>query len=123
MKEHVKIRRQGKFYTAYEKDAYVLHATSGYKISKGRVGFPVNVLGKVQNTLEDKKISYVIIEKDEEVEKKDYKKANQYQKYLERGIKSCEDKKREEDLIEKIKSLPSYKIQKIMEYINEVIYE
>ena len=51
MREHVKIRRQGKFYTAYEDDAYVLHAIADYKISKGRVGFPVNSLGKIQNML------------------------------------------------------------------------
>ena len=123
MKEHVKIRRQGKFYTAYENDAYVLHATSGYKISKGRVGFPVNVLGKVQNSLEDKKISYVIIQKDKEVEKKDFKNKNKYQTYLELGKKSCEQKRREEELIDAIKALPNEKIRKIMKFINEVIYE
>ena len=123
MKEHVKIRRQGKFYTAYENDAYVLHAVADYKISKGRVGFPVNVLGKIQNILEDKKINYVIIEKDKEVEKKDFKKKNQYQKYLEIGIESCKAKKIEEDLIEKINNLPAEKVQQIMEFVNQVIYE
>ena len=123
MKEHVKIRRQGKFYTTYEDDAYVLHAISGYRISKGRVGFPVNSLGKVQNNLEDKKISYVIIEKDREVEKEDFKAKNNYQKYLELGKKSCEQKAREEELIDAIKALPNEKIRKIMKFINEVIYE
>ena len=123
MKEHVKIRRQGKFYTAYEDDAYVLHAISGYRISKGRVGFPVNSLGKIQNNLEDKKISYVIIEKDKEVEKEDFKAKNNYQKYLELGKKSCEQKRREEELIDAIKALPNDKIRRIMKFINEVIYE
>ena len=47
MKDYVTLRKTGKFYSAYEEDAYVMHAIMGYKISNGRVGFPCEVLGKV----------------------------------------------------------------------------
>ena len=51
MKDYVTLRKTGKFYSAYEEDAYVMHAIMSYKISNGRVGFPCEVLGKVVNEL------------------------------------------------------------------------
>ena len=47
IKEHVKLRKQGKFYSAYEDDAYVIHSIMGYKVSNGKIGFPINALGRL----------------------------------------------------------------------------
>ena len=86
----LKIRKHGKFYGSYDNDALVLHAITGYKVSNGRVGFPENVLGKVVNELDNHKINYVVIEKDNEVDKKKYPKDN-YDKYLKIGIKNNQE--------------------------------
>ena len=56
MNKIVNLRRVGKFYQAYEDDAYVIHAIMGYNVSNGRIGFPINSLGKVQNKLEECKV-------------------------------------------------------------------
>ena len=81
MMEHIKIRKQGKFYCAYLDDAYVLHSIFSYKITNGKVGFPMEVLSKVTNTLDKYKVDYVVIEKDKEV-LKNYFSKNNYNKYL-----------------------------------------
>ena len=55
-------KNKGKFFNAYEMDAYILNLLFDYKvIDKRKSGFPENVLKKVINTLEEKKISYQII--------------------------------------------------------------
>jgi len=122
LKKHIKIRKQGKFYTAYEDDAYVLHAVFNYKVSNGRAGFPINVLGKVTNTLDEYKIDYVVIENDKEVIKKQFP-INSYNKYLKKGKEHNARIKDEEELIEKIKNLSEEKTLKIIKYIEEVICE
>lgn len=122
MVKKVRIRKQGKFYNAYEDDAYVIHAALGYKVSNGRVGFPITAIGRVQNELEERKINYVVIEKDVEVEKKDFSN-NTYNKYFKIGIESVDKIKNYENLILKIKELPPEKIDKILDFIERVISE
>lgn len=122
MKKHIKLRKQGKFYSAFEEDAFVIHSILGYKIVNGRIGFPENSLGKVTNELNNYKVDYVVIVKDEEVEKKHFPN-NNYNKYLKDGINRHQKNLDEEQIISKIKSLPSEKIEKIYKYIEEVINE
>lgn len=118
----VTLHKTGKFYSAYENDAYVLHALLNYKLCSGRVGFPCEVLGKVVSILEDNKISYIVKEKEKEVNKKIFPKSY-YNKYLAEGKRSDEISKKERDLIEKIQGLSKEKIDKIMEYIEKIAYE
>ena len=122
MKKHVSLRKQGKFYCSFEDDAYVIHSIFGYKISNGRVGFPIESLGKVTNTLDNYKVDYVVIEKDKEVLKNSFPK-NNYNKYLLDGKKSYDTIKHEEELIDIVKNLPEEKVLKIINYIKEVINE
>ena len=123
MNKIVNLRRVGKFYQAYEDDAYVIHAIMGYNVSNGRIGFPINSLGKVQNKLEEYKVNYQVIDKDNITDSKDFKNNNKYEKCLIEGKKSFEKIKYDLDLLERIKNLPDEKVEKIINFINEVINE
>lgn len=122
MSDFVKLRRQGKFYNAYEEDAYVMHIIMGYKVSNGRVGFPVSVIGKIENMLTEKQVNYLVIDKDKEVSKGKFSK-NNYKKYLELGKKKYIVHKREDELVEKIRNLNEKQVFKIIKYIEEVCDE
>lgn len=67
MNNKVSMRRRGKFYSAYDADAYVLYGLMRYKMIKNMVGFPVEALGKVQEALEENRVDYVVIDNDKEV--------------------------------------------------------
>ena len=121
MKRIVNLRRVGKFYQAYEDDAYVIHAIMGYNVSNGRIGFPINSLGKVQNKLEECKVSYKIIDKDNVTDSNDFKDNNMYDKFLDDGIISMDKKRCNDSLIDIVKNLPDEKVDRIINFINEVI--
>ena len=80
MKRFLTIRKSSLFYDTYDDDAQILSYLLGYKIIKGRVGFPENAIHKVINALEENKINYKIIGEQEEV--KDFKNLNQYSRIL-----------------------------------------
>lgn len=119
VKDIVKLRKQGKFYAAFEEDALVLSEITGYRVVNGRLGFPVNSLGKVSGLLNDYKVNYLIIEKDKEIDKMIFPK-NNYNKYLKLGKKSYDDKRRKLDIIDKIKSLNKEQLEKVINYIEEL---
>lgn len=83
----------GKFYHCYGKDAYIVSYFFDYKLSliENTVytcGFPNQSLKKVLSRLENKKISYVIIDRRnnyELQEKEDFKNLNTYDKYFEKA--------------------------------------
>ena len=114
MKKVVRLRLVGKFYQTYEDDAYVIHAIMGYKVSNGKIGFPTSSIGKVQNKLEEYKISYQIKDKDCITDSNDFKNNNKYDKYLSAGIKSMNKQRSDDELLEKIKNLSDDKVDKIM---------
>ena len=123
MKKCVNLRIIGKFYQAYEDDAYVIHALMDYKVSNGKVGFPISSIGKVQNKLDECKINYKIIDKDSIVSENDFRNFNKYDKYLKDGIKSMNKKINDDKLLDTILNLPDDKVDKIIKYIQEVINE
>ena len=123
MKKVVRIRKVGKFYQAYEDDAYVIHAIMGYNVSNGKIGFPITSIGKVQNKLEECKINYQIMDRDNITDSNDFKNNNKYDKYYKEGIKSMDQKRSNDELLEKIKNLPDDKANRIINFINEVIDE
>lgn len=108
MGSSVVIRRSGGFYYSFDDDAIIISYLTGYKISGDRCGFPLNSLSKVTNLLEDNSINYVVKEKMEEVDKKDFKKNNKYSKILDKGKK---------------KFSIDYRINTIMEKLNELSYD
>ena len=108
MGSSVVIRRSGGFYYVFDDDAMIISYLTGYKISGDRCGFPLNSLSKVTNLLEDNSINYLVKEKMEEVDRREFKKNNKYGKILDKGKK---------------KFSIDYRINSIMEKLNELSYD
>ena len=108
MGSSVVIRRSGGFYYVFDDDAMIISYLTGYKVSGDRCGFPLNSLSKVTNLLEDNSINYIVREKMEEVDKREFKKNNKYNKMLDKGKK---------------KFSIDYRINSIMEKLNELSYD
>ena len=84
-------KNKGKFCTVYGDDANIISSLFGYKIlNNNKVGFPESVLNKIINTLEDKKISYMVIYIDKDPLVKDFKKLNNYEVYKNKAIKKLD---------------------------------
>lgn len=58
MRSNIVIRKNGGFYYVFDDDAIIISYLTGYKISSGRCGFPLNSLSKVTNLLEENMINY-----------------------------------------------------------------
>ena len=108
MGSSVVIRRSGGFYYVFDDDAMIISYLTGYKVSGDRCGFPLNSLSKVTNLLEDNSINYLVKEKMEEVDRRESKKNNKYNKMLDKGKK---------------KFSIDYRINSIMEKLNELSYD
>ena len=65
-KEYILMIKSGNFYEIIGKDALIMNDIFGYKISKIsntlKCGFPINSLDKVEKTLENHHINFVVIE-------------------------------------------------------------
>lgn len=68
-KEYVIFIKIGNFYETYDNDAYIISKIMNYKVknisNNIRVGFPITSLNKVLDELNNNKINYIVIEKDE----------------------------------------------------------
>ena len=58
MNNTVVLRKSGGFYICFDNDAIIIAYLCNYKISNGRVGFPINTINKVTNLLIDNNINY-----------------------------------------------------------------
>ncbi len=123
MKSSVVIRRNGGFYYAFDNDALVISYLTGYKVSSGRCGFPLNSLNKVTNLLEESKVNYVVKENMKEVESKNYKKNNKYSKVLDKGKKKYDIDYRINKLQENLHNLSYDKLCKLLDIIEDYIDE
>ena len=123
MKSSVVIRRNGGFYYAFDNDALVISYLTGYKVSSGRCGFPLNSLNKVTNLLEESKVNYVVKENMKEVESKNYKKNNKYSKVLDKGKKKYDIDYRINKLQEKLNNLSYDKLEELLDIIEDYIDE
>lgn len=116
----VEIRKIGNFYYVFDEDCYILYSLFHYQIKNNKSGFPISVLNKIINTLEEKQINYIVKNEDKSM---NFKKKNMYQKYLEIGKKEYEQNQIDKHIMEKIKELDEQKAkqlyQLILEYLNE----
>ena len=87
-----------------------------YKIVNGKVGFPTNSLGKVTSKLDSCKVNYIVIVNDMEEDKKVFS-SNNYNKYYDKGIKSFENNKNMESIINKLINLSDEDMNKVVEFI------
>ncbi len=83
-KEYVVLLKSGIFYECFNDDIGIIYSLFHYKIKNNGsnyvVGFPNNSLSKICNILENNDINYIIVDKDNIIDK--YKsKNNNYSKY------------------------------------------
>ena len=121
MKKYIEIKRQGVFYNVYNEDAYIIMGLTKYKITNGRIGFPISSIDRIKNILNENKINYVVID-DDKIEDKKFKN-NRYNKYLEIGKTTYKEGQEKESLIKNIDKLSSDKIKEISKYVNYIIYK
>ena len=121
--ECVVIRKTGGFYNAFDDDAIIISYLTSYKIVGGRCGFPINSLEKVVNLLEDNKVNYIVKENMIEVNKKNFKKSNRYNKILDKGRKKIDIDYRINDIISKLNMLSYDRLDNLLDVIEDYIDE
>ena len=119
----VEIRRSGKFYNVFGDDAIVVHYLTGYKIvaEKGGVGFPETAYNKVINALLDNEVSYVVYEKSEVKEEKNFRKINNYKGILKKGISELSLEERFQKIESAIRKLNAKELDHILDLIEDAI--
>ena len=123
MKENVIIRRTGGFYNVFDDDAIIISYLTGYKIVGGRCGFPINSLDKVTNALDNNSVNYVVKENMIDVDKKNFKRNNKYNKVLDKGKKKINIDYRINGIMEKINDLSYDKLCCLLDVIEDTIDE
>lgn len=87
IKDSLLIYKTETFNNCYGKDATIISYFFDYKIMiDDKCGFPYTAYNKVINKLEEEKITYQIISKNENPIIKDYKNLNNYSKILSKAI-------------------------------------
>lgn len=104
------LRKNGGFYSAYDDDTYILNYLFKYKIKDNKVGFPKSALNKVINVLECNCINYVV---DDNIV--DYKKRNNYDKFVKLGKKKYSLTYRINEIISKLDELSEKDVDKILD--------
>lgn len=123
MKECVVIRKAGGFYSVFDDDAVIVSYLTGYKISGGRCGFPINSLDKVVNLLEDNKVNYVVRDNMKDIKNSNYKKNNKYNKVLDKGKKKYDIDYRVSSIIDKINNLSYDRLCELLDNVEKYINE
>lgn len=118
-------KNDGKFIVCYNDDAYILHSIFGYKlVSEGRndkLGFPSTIEAKITEKLDDLSINYEIYYKKELESSKDFKKKNNYYKYLDTGLLQVEIDKKIDLIKYKLSRLDLKDVNKELEKILDVL--
>ena len=122
-KELIELRKSGKFYNSFGDDAIILHYLMGYKIvaEKGGVGFPETAYNKVINTLDEEEVSYIVYEKENILEEKNFKKLNSYKSLLKKGIQELSVEERFKNIEKRIKELNGKELDHILTLIEDAI--
>ena len=118
-------KNDGKFITCYNDDAYILHSIFGYKLvgegKNDKLGFPSTVIDKIIDKLDSLSINYEIYYKKELESSKDFKKKNNYQKYLEQGLLQVEIDKKADLIKYKLSRLDLKEVNKELEKILDIL--
>ena len=115
------IRKSGGFYQVFGNDALIISYLFDYKIINCKCGFPLIAINKVINTLEEKKINFII--KDEEEIIKNFKNKNTYSKYLEKARVKDNINNRIKSILDKINNLDVKKMNEVLSVIEKTLYE
>lgn len=118
-------KNDGKFIVCYNDDAYILHSIFGYKLvgegKNDKLGFPSTVIDKITEKLDSLMINYEIYYKKELESSKDFKKKNNYQKYLEQGLLQVEIDKKVDLIKYKLSRLDLKEVNKELEKILDIL--
>lgn len=118
-------KNDGKFITCYNDDAYILHSIFGYKLvgegKNDKLGFPSTVIDKIIDKLDSLSINYEVYYKKELESSKDFKKKNNYQKYLEQGLLQVEIDKKVDLIKYKLSRLDLKEVNKELEKILDIL--
>ena len=129
--ETIILLKVGEFYYQYGKDSYIISYLFSYKLKKIEndipfSGFPKSALYKVLTKLEEKELSYIIVDKslNYEVVEKEIFKSNRYKEFYNKAHKYILNKTRVDNIYKYlIKNINKQNIKdKILE-IEEVLYE
>ena len=115
------IRKSGGFYQVFDNDALIISYLFDYKIINHKCGFPLVAINKVINTLEEKKINFII--KDEEEIIKNFRNKNTYSKYLEKARVKDNINNRIKSILDKINDFDVIKMNEVLSVIEETLYE
>ena len=115
------IRKSGGFYQVFDNDALIISYLFDYKIINYKCGFPLIAINKVINTLEEKKINFII--KDEEEVVKNFRNKNTYSKYLEKARVKDNINNRIKSILDMINDLDVKKLNEVLSVIEETLYE
>ena len=118
-------KNDGKFITCYNDDAYILHSIFGYKLvgegKNDKLGFPSTVIDIIIDKLDSLSINYEIYYKKELESSKDFKKKNNYQKYLDQGLLQVEIDKKVDLIKYKLSRLDLKEVNKELEKILDIL--
>lgn len=118
-------KNDGKFIICYNDDAYILHSIFGYKLvgegKNDKLGFPSTVIDKIIDKLDSLSINYEIYYKKKLESSKDFKKKNNYQKYLDQGLLQVEIDKKVDLIKYKLSRLDLKDVNKELEKILDVL--
>lgn len=122
-KNYINLRKVGGFYQCFDEDAYLLSYLFGYKVNNDRAGFPISSLNKIINTLDNKKINYMICNNNDDKSIKDFKRKNTYYHYVEVSKEAYNLEVKKLSIEKQIKTMPFSKIEKLYSIIEEYVNE
>ena len=122
-KNYINIKKIGGFYQCFDEDAYLLFYLFGYKVNNDRAGFPLNSITKITNTLDNKKINYIVMNNSNDKNIVDFKRKNTYYHYVEVSKEAYELEVKKISIEEKIKTMPFNKIEKLYKVIEDFVNE
>ena len=120
----------GDFYHVYGKDAYILSYLFNYKLKNienncATCGFPIKSLAKIEATLENKKINYMLIDRRNNYdvdEKIDNKNLNTYDEQFEKAHKYINIKNRIDTIyLELVKDINSKDTKNKINQIEKIL--
>lgn len=118
MENKMQIRKIGKFYNVFDDDCYILYYFFDYKIKQNRTGFPISAYNKVINKLEEQNVDYEILG---EKIKSNFKKKNNYNKYLKKGREKYERELKKQELEKQLEKLSEKELKELYIMIEEYV--
>lgn len=121
----------GNFYNSYGKDLYIISYLFNYQLRDTdkiiSCGFPKGALNKILKTIEDREISYIIVNKSnnyEEEDKIDFKKKNMYLETYNKAHKYLSKKRKIDNIYNYLlENIDDKNIKEKINKVEKILYE